>query len=208
MQKKCAILILSNLFGHFWDRFPVHALKFGGPSKMSFNYLSPKAETRKSNISNCGTFARQNIQKGELIAIFGGFLMDTEVVKKLPETAKHMVLQVDDKQFIGSRTIEEFGDGDYINHSCEPNSGIKGQIYLVAMRDITVNEEITFDYCMTISDDFFDKMECRCGAETCRKIVTCNDWKRKELQDKYRGYFSYYLQQKIENTPKALKNCC
>jgi uncharacterized protein len=167
--------------------------------KMSFNYLNPKAETRKSNISNCGTFANQEIQKGELIAIFGGFVMDTETIKTLPEAAKYMVLQVDKHQFIGSRKVDEFGDGDYINHSCQPNAGINGQIYLVAMRDIAVNEEITFDYCMTISDDLFAKMECHCGTKNCRGIVTSDDWKRKDLQDKYQGYFSYYIQQKIVN---------
>ena len=47
---------------------------------MSFNYLSPKAETRKSDISNYGTFARKKIQKGELIAVFGGFVMNTDIV--------------------------------------------------------------------------------------------------------------------------------
>jgi len=164
---------------------------------MSFNYLSSKAGTRKSNISNCGTFARKPIQKGELIAIFGGFVINTETVKSLPEEAEYMILQVSDKQFIGSRKAEEFGEGDYVNHSCEPNAGIQGQIFLVAMRDIAVGEEITFDYCMTISDPLFAKMECHCGTKSCRKIVTCNDWKLKSLQDKYQGYFSYYLQQKI-----------
>ncbi len=69
---------------------------------MSFNYLSPKAETRKSDISNYGTFARKKIQKGELIAVFGGFVMNTDIVKNLAGAAKYMVLQVDDHQFIGS----------------------------------------------------------------------------------------------------------
>lgn len=166
---------------------------------MSFNYLSPKAETRKSDISNYGTFAREKIQKGELIAVFGGFVMNTDIVKNLAGSAKYMVLQVDDHQFIGSRTNKEFGNGDYVNHSCEPNSGIRGQIDLIAMRDIEAGEEITFDYCMTISDDLFDRMECHCGAKTCRKVITSADWKLQSLQEKYQGYFSYYLQQKIAN---------
>jgi Proteins containing SET domain len=164
---------------------------------MSFNYLTPKAETRKSGISNYGTFAVQKIAESELIAIFGGFVMDTAAVKALPEKARHMVLQIDDHQFIGSRKEEEFGNGDYINHSCEPNTGLNGQIFLIAMRDIATGEEITFDYCMTISDDLFARMECCCRTTNCRKIITCNDWKLPELQKKYQGYFSHYLQQKI-----------
>jgi hypothetical protein len=40
-------------------------------------------------------------------------------------------------------------------------------------------------------------MECHCGASTCRRIVTGQDWRRPDLQEKYRGYFSWYLEQKI-----------
>ncbi len=69
------------------------------------------------------------------------------------------------------------------------------------MRDIEANEEITFDYCMTISDDLFDRMECHCGAKNCRKVITSDDWKLQSLQEKYKCYFSYYLQQKIANSP-------
>jgi SET domain-containing protein len=167
---------------------------------MGFNYLSPKAETRVSNISNLGTFAKEKIPRGDLIAIFGGFVMDSDTIKTLPEAAQYMVLQIAANQFIGSRKKEEFGDGDYINHSCKPNAGINGQIFLVAMRDIAINEEITFDYCMTISDDIFFKMDCCCGTIDCRGTVTSNDWKQKSLQNKYQGYFSYYLQQKIDNS--------
>lgn len=165
---------------------------------MSFNYLSPKAETRVSGISNLGTFAKHSIMKDELIAIFGGYVMDSETIKNLPEEAKHMVLQIAENQFIGSRKTVEFGDGDFVNHSCQPNAGIKGQIFLVAMRNIEIHEEITFDYSMTISDDLFFKMNCCCGAADCRGIVTSKDWKNKELQNKYLGYFSYYLQEKIK----------
>jgi SET domain-containing protein len=166
---------------------------------MGFNYLSPKAETRKSNIANLGTFTRCKIAKGELIAIFGGYVFTSDIIKALPTTAQHMVLQIADNQFIGSTKVEEFGDGDFVNHSCEPNAGINGQIFLVAMRDIAVNEEITFDYAMTISDNLFAKMDCHCGASNCRGIITCNDWEQPSLQKKYHGYFSNYLQQKIDD---------
>jgi len=42
------------------------------------------------------------------------------------------------------------------------------------------------------------QMECRCGAANCRRVVTGQDWRRKELQKKYSGFFSWYLQKKIE----------
>ena len=36
-----------------------------------------------------------------------------------------------------------------VNHSCEPNCGIRNACGLVALRDIKDGEEITYDYCMT-----------------------------------------------------------
>jgi len=41
-------------------------------------------------------------------------------------------------------------------------------------------------------------LECRCGAPTCRRIVTGKDWKRQDLQRKYRGLFSWYLERLID----------
>lgn len=46
------------------------------------------------------------------------------------------------------------------------------------------------------------EMECSCGAPNCRKVITEHDWKLPDLQQRYRGYFSQYLQEKI-----AAENC-
>jgi len=40
-------------------------------------------------------------------------------------------------------------------------------------------------------------MECHCGAVACRGIVTGTDWMRADLQERYRDWFSWWLQQKI-----------
>jgi SET domain-containing protein len=37
----------------------------------------------------------------------------------------------------------------HLNHSCEPNLGLQGQIVFGDLRDINHNEEITVDYAMT-----------------------------------------------------------
>jgi uncharacterized protein len=41
-------------------------------------------------------------------------------------------------------------------------------------------------------------MECRCGSQNCRRIVTGRDWMKKELQERYRGWFCWFLQKKID----------
>ena len=73
---------------------------------------------------------------------------------------------------------------------------MNGQIVFVAMRDIRAGEELTHDWAMTDCDD--GQMICNCGAASCRKTVAGRDWMRPELQEKYRGFFSWYLRRKIE----------
>ena len=84
----------------------------------------------------------------------------------------------------------------FTNHSCHPNIGVQGQIVFVALREIAAGEELTHDWATTDDDDY--ALECRCGAPACRGTVTGQDWKREDLQRKYRGHFSWYLQRKIE----------
>lgn len=84
----------------------------------------------------------------------------------------------------------------FLNHSCSPNVGVRGEITFVAMRDIKVGEELTIDYAMIENEDY-PEMKCNCGARNCRKVITGKDWKRKDLQKKYGKYFSAFLLEKI-----------
>jgi len=165
---------------------------------MSRNYLTPKAKTRESGVSGDGTFAKEVIKKGELIVIFGGKIISADEWKQLPKGLQYFCLEISDNFLIGPTEVEDLGDGDFTNHSCGPNAGMKGEIFLVAMRDIQPNEEIVFDYGMINGTVFFD-MECTCDSKNCRGRITSSDWKIPELQEKYKGYFSPYLQKKIDN---------
>lgn len=146
-------------------------------------------------------FAKENIIRGARLAIFGGKLMFIDEIRNLPEHLQDYTMQIEERFILGaSQNSTEPDETDFFNHSCEPNSGFKGQLFLVAMRDIKNNEEITFDYAMVVSEsvgsDFVFKMECKCGSGNCRKKITENDWKLPELQKKYYGFFSQYLQEK------------
>ena len=44
-------------------------------------------------------------------------------------------------------------------------------------------------------------MACRCGSPRCRGTVTGKDWMKPELQEKYRGWFCWFLQRKIDALP-------
>ena len=60
-----------------------------------------------------------------------------------------------------------------INHSCDPNCGIRGERELCALRPIASGEEITFDYSTTVKGTVPWQMAypCKCGAPNCRGIV-------------------------------------
>jgi len=65
------------------------------------------------------------------------------------------------------------------------------------MRDIQIGEEVCFDYAMS-EDNHFDEFPCSCGAVTCRGQVSGKDWLLPEIQQRYFGYFSPYLQRRLE----------
>lgn len=58
----------------------------------------------------------------------------------------------------------------FLNHSCEPNLGVRGERDFVALRDIAPGEELTVDYSITEVDPHWS-MTCRCGAHFCRRTI-------------------------------------
>lgn len=175
-------------------------------SRGGFSYINPKIKKGYSPIHGRGVFAREDIKKGEILTLSGGIIITKKQMlqfyKEWGKIIKDYTVKVWDNLFIFSSLKDtDLEIDDLVNHSCNPNAGIKGQIALVAMRDIKRGEEITYDYAMTDSDPM-DYFVCHCGAKNCRKVVTGNDWKRKDLQRRYRGYFSLYLEEKIRQLKK------
>jgi len=166
------------------------------------SWMNPGCQVRDSFINQRGVYAVVPIAKGERLAIFGGDIMTIDDTFKLPEQFRYYPLQIEERFMLYMRNPLSPEDTDYFNHSCSPNAGLHGQIFLVAMRDIAVDEEITFDYCMSLSEftgsSSVIEFDCSCGAPGCRGRVTQKDWRIPELQQRYRGYFSLYIQEKIE----------
>lgn len=159
------------------------------------SYLSPKLELRAcADKGGFGLFAGQRLEKNEVLAVWGGVVVPGERLGDYSEYTRTHGLQVEDDLFLLPLTEDD--PSDYFNHSCMPNAGLLGQITLVAMRTIAVDEEICFDYAMSDSNPY-DEFTCGCGAAFCRGRVTADDWKREDLQERYRGYFSPYLQRRI-----------
>ena len=162
------------------------------------SYSSPKVERRNSGLDGKGLFAKQHISKDELLIDFSsgpGKFISLKETDALYDKEYDYMIQVDADLFFAAMNDNDLEDEDFINHSCEPNCGIRGSLQVVAMRDIEPGEEITFDYAMTESSDY--SMPCKCGRKNCRRIITGNDWKNEKLQQKYAGYFSEYLKKKL-----------
>jgi SET domain-containing protein len=164
-------------------------------AKLSF--ISPKATVRESPIQGRGLFAVEPISKGEVVCVKGGHIFDRRILRQVQERLGPAEIQVAEDLFIGPlKEDEREGSMIFSNHSCNPNIGVNGQIVFVAMRNIQAGEELTHDWAMTDDDDY--EMSCNCGSENCRKTVTGQDWQRKDLQLKYRGFISSYLVEKIK----------
>jgi len=160
-------------------------------------YRSPKTEVRASPIQGQGLFARQAIATGEIVAVKGGYVLTRARWGALEPVLGPAEIQLTEDLVIAPvRSEERHGAMLYTNHSCDPNIAIQGQIVFVAMRDIAPGEELTHDWATTDDGDY--ELECRCGSPRCRRVVTGKDWRKPELRARYRGWFCWFLQRKID----------
>ncbi len=166
-------------------------------------YINPKVKAGTSAIHRKGLFAKELIKKSEIIAIPGGYIVGEKEIlsnpKNLPKkrykVLKEYLFKIAPSFYLAHFSKKTLKDDDYLNHSCRPNVGVKGNLF-VAMRNILKDEELTFDYAMTDNDPGI-YFKCRCQEKNCRKFITGEDWKNLELQKKYKGYFAWHIQEEI-----------
>jgi SET domain-containing protein len=172
------------------------------PAAARHSWLNEALVVRRSPIHGRGVFAATAVPRGTRLAIFGGDVMRIDEIDRLPESAQSYPMQIEERFVLGSRTQTRAEPVDLFNHSCKPNAGFKGQLFLVALRRIGAGEEVTFDYAMVVSpsvgSETVFEMACRCGAARCRRTITEDDWRLPRLQRRYDGFFSQYLQEKID----------
>lgn len=138
-------------------------------------------EVRDSVIAGRGAFAIRPIKKGERLIEYVGERI----------THEQADLRYDDESMdehhtflftISSRTvIDATYDGNesrFINHSCDPNCEAeieRGRVWISAVRDIAVGEELHYDYAYERSGDETEEDEerykCLCGTARCRGSI-------------------------------------
>jgi hypothetical protein len=127
-----------------------------------------KLEVKETKKYGKGVFAGEDIKIGDVVYILGGKRMDC---KDLVDKVNSKKENIDDPLQIGKRTYLDLNaKSRAFNHSCNPNTGLRKTSEMFALRDIKKGEELTFDYSLTIAPTVW-KMECRCGAKNCRKVL-------------------------------------
>ena len=174
------------------------------------NYLpktwtDPRIEFRESRISGNGMFAREPFKKGETVCIVGGNVMtDAEFEAFQAAHRNYNAVQIDDHLHLVedpevTRTLE-----GSMNHSCDSSTWMADEATLVARRDIEAGEEVTVDYALfTTQSNWMLDARCHCGSPDCRRIVTGDDWRREDVQERYRNHFSPFINRRIERLMKG-----
>lgn len=157
------------------------------------SWLDPRVERRPSPIDGDGLFAHAPIAAGEVVERWGGIrITDVELA----------VIAASGERFSSAAVAEGanllFSPDDPINfgnHSCDPNLWLDGATTVVARRDIAPGEELTIDYATLSAGPW--SMPCHCGFPLCRHLVTADDWRRPEIQARYAGHFSPFIDARI-----------
>ena len=153
--------------------------------------LHPHIEVRGSDIEGRGLFANAVIKKGELVwrkEDNERYYSQAEIDCFTPDQQKNFYnycYQVGPDQFYGTPEGKAGDDADYMNHSCDPNTWFEADGSMTALRDISPNDEITYDYATSESRPDF-QLNCRCGSPLCRGTVRGDDLKKiASLRERY-----------------------
>ena len=142
---------------------------------------------RASKVHGMGVAAGEDIKKGEVIQHIKG------EAKFLAIKDKEGSLAYPNWIGVGKdRWIDPDYPNQYLNHSCDPNSGVKGRVTMYAIKDIAEGEEITIDYSTIEGDDYWE-MNCSCGSKNCRKVIRSIKYLPEQQFKKYLPYIPTYF---------------
>jgi len=150
---------------------------------------------KNSNIHNKGVFAKKDIKKGTRVIEYVGKKITKkqaeEIIQKQYEKAEKNKKKGDNYIFELNKKYDLDGNvrwnpARFINHSCDPNcevENIEGHIWIIAIKNIKKNEEITFNYGFDEKD--YEDFPCRCGSKNCIGYILAKEhWKKLKKKKK------------------------
>jgi hypothetical protein len=154
----------------------------------------------RSSIEGDGLFATRELPAGTVVLRLAGRLVSTAELAAL-------IAEADadpDAAYVDTFTVYEDAHlvlppgtvAHYGNHRCDPSLWLVGPYEIATRRDVAAGEELTIDY-GTISGADGLQMTCTCASPLCRGEITSDDWRRPELQTRYRGHWAPALEDRI-----------
>lgn len=129
-----------------------------------------KVSIKSSRLNGKGLFANSPIKKGDKFLHIKGEILSLQKFYKLPQRVKDNTYRFSSKEYLSPKGEH----GDYLNHSCLPNSKVVKQgrrIYLIAIKNIIKGSEILIDYSTILAKDDYWVMGCNCKTKNCRKKI-------------------------------------
>lgn len=139
-----------------------------------WHYVAP------SDLHGQGVFARYDIPAGTVIMEYKGKRISPEQADEQPSADPDNPYHTFFFALSSGDIIDGAQQGNearWINHSCEPNcegheNEAGDQVFIIAKRDISADEELLYDYALTIDEPITDELianyTCWCGSPTCR----------------------------------------
>jgi SET domain-containing protein len=163
-------------------------------------------EERASDIEGIGCFALRYITAGTVVDHWTGERVSTADLLRIERDGlyhssaaigedEHLLFKVVDPSEFGTDLAIGSGTRGF-NHSCDSNLWLEAAFTVIARRDIGAGEELTIDYALFSAGPDW-RMECNCGLPVCRRTVTGEDWRMSDVQRRYKGHFSPFINERI-----------
>ncbi|MAJ57498.1 MAG: SET domain-containing protein-lysine N-methyltransferase [Candidatus Pelagibacter sp.] len=138
----------------------------------------PKFIWKKSKINNLGLFAGRDFKKGKKVIEYKGKKYTHKQVEEDDryDNSKAIYLFILNKKLVLDGDIR-LNIAKYINHSCNPNCEvdiIKGKIWILAIQDIKIGDELSYDYGFGYDKDY-KQFRCKCGSKNCCGYIVRDD---------------------------------
>ncbi|KAE8549772.1 histone methyltransferase set1 [Talaromyces marneffei ATCC 18224] len=157
----------------------------GDGDALRFNQLKKRKKPvrfARSAIHNWGLYAEENITANDMIIEYVGEKVRQQVADMRERRylksgiGSSYLFRIDENAVIDA--TKRGGIARFINHSCTPNCTAKiirvdgsKRIVIYALRDISKDEELTYDYKFEREWDSEDRIPCLCGSAGCKGFL-------------------------------------
>jgi hypothetical protein len=137
-------------------------------AKCRYIYIGETADRGLGIFAAAAFRCGQTIVEDEDGDYFNDAISEREALRRGLDLSVHCFQVDEDRYLLPHGSID-----DLINHACEPSAGIRLTrlgYRLIALRDIAVGDELTYDYSTYITSPR-ERLVCACGSSRCRRLI-------------------------------------